>query len=93
MRDDANPIGAGPHGATLYQGVIIDIAEQRAAAETVRAEERRWRLLLEHLPIVAYQVSFDTAGETFDRWSRGASTRSRALRRWSGWPTPTSGIG
>ena len=71
VRDDANPIGAGPHGATLYQGVIIDIAEQRAAADTVRAEERRWRLLLEHLPIVAYQVSFDTAGETFDRWVAG----------------------
>ena len=71
VRDDANPIGAGPHGATLYQGVIIDITEQRAAADEVRAEERRWRLLLEHLPIVAYQVSFDAAGETFDRWVAG----------------------
>ena len=71
VRDDANPVGPGVREAPVYQGVIIDITEQHAAEEEVRAAEQRWRLLLEHLPIVAYQVSFDPEGATFDRWVAG----------------------
>ena len=71
VRDDANPVGPGVREAPIYQGVIIDITEQHVAADEVRAAERRWRLLLEHLPIVAYQVSFDADGTASDRWVAG----------------------
>ena len=75
VRDDANPVGPGAHGAPIYQGVIIDITERRTAEEEVRSAERRWRLLLEHLPMVAYQVSFDEAGAAVDRWVAGGIYR------------------
>lgn len=68
VRDEANPVGVGAHGAPLYQGVIIDITQRHAAEEEVRDAERRWRLLLEHLPIVAYEITMDDAGSTLDRW-------------------------
>ena len=75
VQDDANPVGPGVHGAPVYQGVIIDITERRAAEDEVREAERRWRLMLEHLPIVAYQISFDGAGEARDRWVAGGIYR------------------
>ncbi|MDP9185121.1 MAG: PAS domain-containing protein, partial [Actinomycetota bacterium] len=53
VRDEANPVGIGANGAPIYQGVMIDITERHAAEDEVRDAERRWRLLLEHLPIVA----------------------------------------
>jgi len=68
VRDEANPIGPGSGGGDLYQGVIVDITERHLAEESVRGAEERWRLLLEHLPLVAYQISVDDAGEVADRW-------------------------
>ena len=68
VRDEANPVGVGAHGAPIYQGVIVDITEHHDAEEQVRDAERRWRLLLEHLPIVAYEITMNDRGEQLDRW-------------------------
>jgi PAS domain S-box-containing protein len=68
VRDEANPIGPGSDGGLLYQGVIIDITERHAAEEDARHAEERWRLLLEHLPLVAYQIAVNDRGEVTDRW-------------------------
>jgi len=68
VRDEANPVAAGPHGAPLYQGVIVDITERRNAEETVRASEERWRSMLEDLPVVTYEVTCDDDGTIVDRW-------------------------
>jgi PAS domain S-box-containing protein len=68
VRDEANPVGVGSHGAPIYQGVIVDITQRHAAEEELRHAEERWRLLLEHLPIVAYQLTVDAAGDVVDRW-------------------------
>jgi PAS domain S-box-containing protein len=68
VRDEANPVGVGSHGAPIYQGVIVDITDRHAAEEEVRDAERRWRLLLDELPIVAYEITMDANGTTLDRW-------------------------
>ena len=68
VRDEATPIGPGSDGGLLYQGVIIDITERHAAEEDARHAEERWRLLLEHLPLVAYQIAVNDRGEVADRW-------------------------
>jgi len=68
VRDDANPIGQGAHGSPIYQGVIVDITERHRAEESLRAQERRWRSLLEDLPMVAYEVAYDADGAILDHW-------------------------
>jgi PAS domain S-box-containing protein len=68
VRDEANLVGVGPHGAPIYQGVIVDITERHAAEEDVRGAERRWHRLLDELPIVAYEITMDAAGAQLDRW-------------------------
>ncbi len=47
VRDEAVPVAEGTRGHPLYQGVMVDITEQK------RAEER-FRTLVEHLPVVTY---------------------------------------
>jgi PAS domain S-box-containing protein len=47
IRDEAVPVATGPRGRPIYQGVMIDITEQK------RAEER-YRQLVEELPVVTY---------------------------------------
>ncbi len=68
VRDEANPVGRGSGGGHLYQGVIVDITERHAVEEAARSAEERWRLLLEHLPLVAYQISVNGTDEVTDRW-------------------------
>jgi PAS domain S-box-containing protein len=68
VRDEANPVGRGSGGGHLYQGVIVDITERHHAEEAARLAEQRWRLLLEHLPLVAYQISVADGGTVTDRW-------------------------
>jgi PAS domain S-box-containing protein len=68
VRDEANPVGQGPGGGHLYQGVIVDITERHDAEEAARMAEQRWRLLLEHLPLVAYQISVGDDDTVIDRW-------------------------
>jgi len=68
VRDEANPVGSGSGGGHVYQGVIVDITERHNAEVAARSAEERWRLLLEHLPLVAYQISVDEAGQVSDRW-------------------------
>jgi PAS domain S-box-containing protein len=68
VRDEANPVATARSGKPLYQGVIIDISERHEAEGRVREAEQRWRLLLENLPVVSYQVSFDADGTLTDRW-------------------------
>ena len=47
VREEAVPVGMGPRGRPIYQGVLFDITEQK------RAEER-YRQLVEELPVVTY---------------------------------------
>jgi PAS domain S-box-containing protein len=47
IRDEAVPVATGSRGRPIYQGVMIDITEQK------RAEER-YRQLVEELPVVTY---------------------------------------
>src|SRR3954447_515665 len=68
VRDEANPVGQGPGGGHLYQGVIVDITERHDSEEAARTAEQRWRLLLEHLPLVAYQISVRDDDTIIDRW-------------------------
>jgi len=68
VRDEANPVGPGSGGGHLYQGVIVDITERHVSEDALRGAEARWRLLLEHLPLVAYQIAADENGDVTDRW-------------------------
>ena len=68
VRDEANPVGPGVHGAPIYQGVIVDITARHEAEAELREAEARWRELLTNLPIVAYQITFDLDGSSHDRW-------------------------
>ena len=47
VRDEAVPISNGPRGRPLYQGVLIDITQQKRS-------EQRYRQLVEELPVVTY---------------------------------------
>jgi PAS domain S-box-containing protein len=47
VRDEAVPISTGSRGRPVYQGVLIDITEQKRS-------EQRYRQLVEELPVVTY---------------------------------------
>jgi PAS domain S-box-containing protein len=68
VRDEANPVGPGSGGSPMYQGVIMDITEAHDAAASVRAQEHRWRTLLEDLPMVAYEAAYADDGSIAERW-------------------------
>jgi PAS domain S-box-containing protein len=52
IRDEANPIGTGPRGRAIYQGVMVDVTERREA-------EERYRSLVEQLPVAVYTDAVD----------------------------------
>jgi PAS domain S-box-containing protein len=54
IRDEAVPVGDDGHGHPLYQGVMFDITERRAAEEKLREAEHRYRSLVEQMPVVTY---------------------------------------
>ncbi|MEA2555315.1 MAG: hypothetical protein QOI60_646 [Actinomycetota bacterium] len=69
VRDEAAAVAPGADGHPQYQGVMIDITESRRTLQEVEIAERRYREILEHLPVVAYMVDSNEAdGVLRDRW-------------------------
>ena len=56
IRDEAVPISAGTRGRPIYQGVMVDITEQKRS-------EQRLRQLVEELPVVTYLAEGLDEGE------------------------------
>ena len=54
LRDEANPVGAGSSGFPIYQGVMFDITERKAAELALAGAESRFRALVEQLPAITY---------------------------------------
>ncbi len=93
IRDEANPVGTGPSGHQIYQGVLFDITERREAEQRLRDLEHRWRTLLESLPVTAFTIEYDL--DAPDRSTAGGSLPGSsgwsASRRRTGWPTVARG--
>ncbi len=49
----------------FWQGVLIDITQQKAAETSLREAEERYRALVEHIPAVVYTESPERAPERF----------------------------
>jgi PAS domain S-box-containing protein len=65
LRDEAVRI-EDPEGEPLFwQGVLLDITEQKQAEQHRRAAEDRFRTLVEHIPAVVYTEDLEAAPETF----------------------------
>jgi PAS domain S-box-containing protein len=54
VTDEAVPVGPDERGHPIFQGVIFDITERKAAEERMAAAENRYRTLVEHMPVVTY---------------------------------------
>ena len=57
LREHSVPVRDGQGHIVHWQGVMVDVTTQRAAAAEVRASEQRYRELLERLPIFAYAIT------------------------------------
>ena len=49
----------------MWQGVMVDVTEQKEAEERLRRAEERYRVLVEHIPAVVYVESIDGSAEEF----------------------------
>ena len=68
IRDEAVPISKGPRGRPIYQGVMVDVTEQKRS-------EQRLRQLVEELPVVTYLsdgARTRTAITPSPTWPRGS---------------------
>jgi PAS domain S-box-containing protein len=54
VRDEAVLVGRDEQGHPLFQGVMFDVTERKLADEKLRAAERRYRALVENMPVVTY---------------------------------------
>jgi PAS domain S-box-containing protein len=61
VRDEAVPVADGISGRPIYQGVMYDITEQRAAQDRLAVAEERYRSLVENLPVVTYVTDAEGA--------------------------------
>ncbi len=78
IRDEAVAVATGPNGSAIYQGVMHDITDQKRA-------ERRYRQLVEELPVVTYLAEgADARGEhTLTYMAPGIeSLTGRAAEQW-----------
>jgi PAS domain S-box-containing protein len=57
LADDGEPL--------FWQGVLVDITEQKRAEEGFRDAEARYRALVEHIPAVVYTETLDADPERF----------------------------
>ena len=55
LRDEAIPVATGERGRAVYQGVMIDVTEQREAQDRLREAERRFRGLVEQIPAITFR--------------------------------------
>ena len=65
FRDEAVLIRGESGRPDVWQGVMIDISEQKRTEERVRAAESRFRALVEHIPAVTYREAIDANPEDF----------------------------
>ena len=49
--------------AALWQGIMVDITDQKAAEQRVREAEERHRALVEHIPAIVYAEGLDADPE------------------------------
>ena len=49
----------------MWQGVMMDVTEQKNAEERLRQAEERYRILVEHIPAVVYVESLDGEADPF----------------------------
>ena len=64
VRDSSIPV-RNEDGSTLFwQGVMLDITQQKAAQEELRLSEARYRLLVEQIPAVVYEMDRDDERRT-----------------------------
>ncbi|MEO8475964.1 MAG: PAS domain-containing protein [Actinomycetota bacterium] len=54
LRDEAVPVGPGDRGHAVYQGVMIDVSEQREALGRLGEAEERFRRLVEQIPAITF---------------------------------------
>ena len=93
IHDEAQPVSWAADGSpTLVQGVMVDITRTRAAEDQQRETHRRFRALVEHLPVVTYvehagtgryeylspQIE-DLTGYPLDRWLHDPHLWAQAL--------------
>ncbi|MGZ5293600.1 MAG: PAS domain-containing protein [Actinomycetota bacterium] len=54
IRDEAVRVATGERGLPVYQGVMIDVSDQRAAQQSLREAEERFRRLVEQIPATTF---------------------------------------
>ncbi len=59
IRDEAVPVRHDDEGHALFQGVMFDITDRKAAEERLQKAEANYRTLVEQLPVVVYQDAID----------------------------------
>jgi PAS domain S-box-containing protein len=65
FHDESILIHGDAGGPLMWQGVMVDVTEQKQAEERLRHAEERYRILVEHIPAVVYVESMDGSAEQF----------------------------
>ena len=59
FHDESIPIFDDQGKVLMWQGVMVDVTEQKEAEQRLRQAEERYRVLVEHIPAVVYVESID----------------------------------